>query len=61
MHSDYVEKTKELEAENVKLRALVRKNEMRVSTLESDLEQKMKENAQLHALCDDLINNSGRK
>ncbi|OXA46922.1 transforming acidic coiled-coil-containing protein 3 [Folsomia candida] len=58
MYSDYEKKAQSIEAENTRLRAQIRKSEMKISTLESDLEQKTKENAQLHVLCDDLINGS---
>ncbi|CAL8115450.1 unnamed protein product [Orchesella dallaii] len=56
MHMDYETRIKEMEFENAKLRAQYRKLEMKLSTLENDVEQKAKENAQLSALCDELIN-----
>jgi len=56
MHLDYETRIKEMEFENAKLRAQYRKMEMKLSTLENDVEQKAKENAQLSALCDELIN-----
>jgi hypothetical protein len=59
MYFEYERKSVDKEGENTKLKVLVRKSEMKIATLESDLEQKRKENAQLHILCDDLINGGG--
>jgi predicted RNase H-like nuclease (RuvC/YqgF family) len=56
MYLDYENKIKDLEAENVRMRAQYRKMEMKLDSLENDVEQKAKENAQLSALCDELIN-----
>jgi hemerythrin-like domain-containing protein len=55
IYHDYEQKIQAMDVENNKLRALSRKHEMKIETLENDLEQKHKENSQLSALCDDLI------
>jgi len=55
MYQDYEGKIKELEGENIRLRAQFRKMEMKLDSLENDVEQKAKENAKLSALCDELI------
>jgi len=56
MYQDYEQKLKDMDAENTRLRAQNRLIEMKLSTLENDAEQKAKENLQLRALCDELIN-----
>jgi len=43
-----------MDSENMRVR--LKKMEMRVATVENDLEQKSLENAQLNKLCDDIIN-----
>lgn len=52
-------RTKSQEAESAKLRALLKKAELRVSSLEITLEQKTKENQELMKICDELINKVG--
>ena len=46
-------------AEVSKLQVMLRKAEMRVSTLERTVEQKSRENKELTEICDDLINKVG--
>jgi DNA repair exonuclease SbcCD ATPase subunit len=55
MNADYQVKAKEMESENNRLRVLLRKAEMKVDTLESDVEQKGRELHKLNALCDELV------
>jgi len=56
MHLDYESKIRDMESENTRLRAQYRKMEMKIKTLENDVEQKARENSQLSTLCDELIN-----
>ena len=46
-------------AEVAKLQAMMRKADMRVSTLERTMEQKTRENKELTEICDDLISKVG--
>lgn len=55
MHQNYEGRLKEVELENAKLRVLLRKTEMKVDTLENDVEQKSREVKKLNTLCDELI------
>ncbi|GIY72794.1 transforming acidic coiled-coil-containing protein 1 [Caerostris extrusa] len=48
------------DAEVTVLRAQLKKAEMKISSLEKDLEQKNKENIQLSSICDDLIAKVGK-
>ncbi|CAL8093942.1 unnamed protein product [Orchesella dallaii] len=57
----WLSKLSEAEGNNVKLKAMIRKAEMKIEKLEHELGQKQKENIELHSLCDELINNSSRK
>lgn len=50
-----------LEAESARVKAQLKKTEMRLSSVETSLEQKSKENAELTKLCDDLIKELGSK
>lgn len=61
MYSDYDAKLHDAEAESVRLRAQVRLLEMKLKALESDVEHKTKENSQLNALCNELINGHGQR
>ncbi len=45
--------------ENSKLKAMVKKLEVKTKSLEEALEQKVKENQALTAICDELINKVG--
>jgi chromosome segregation ATPase len=55
MKMDYESRIKSEDSEGNRIRAQLRKLELRMSTIEKDLEQKEKENSQLSLLCDDLI------
>ncbi|CAG7833363.1 unnamed protein product [Allacma fusca] len=55
MKLDYESRIKSEDVEGNRIRAQLRKLELRMSTIEKDLEQKEKENSQLSHLCDDLI------
>jgi len=55
MYQEYDTKFVEKKHENENLRVRLMRLEMRVNTLENDLEQKTRENAQLHTLCDEII------
>ena len=55
MKNDYESRIKTEDLEGNRMRAQIRKFELRISTIEKDLEQKAKENVQLSHLCDDLI------
>ena len=55
MKNDYESRIKAEDLEGNRLRAQIRKLDLRLGTIEKDLEQKAKENAQLSHLCDDLI------
>ena len=48
-----------LEAESSRIKAVLKKTEMRLSSVETSLEQKTKENEELTTLCDELINKLG--
>ena len=48
-----------LEAENARIKAQLKKTEMRLASVETSLEQKSKENEELTKLCDELINKMG--
>ena len=48
-----------LEAETARVRAVLKKTEMRLSSVEMALDQKTKENEELTKLCDELINKLG--
>ncbi|KAK6617892.1 hypothetical protein RUM43_014121 [Polyplax serrata] len=51
-----VERSKQMhEQEMTRLRALLRKTELKVISLQESLEQKIKENQELTTICDDLI------
>ena len=50
---------KSRESELAKMHAMLRKAEMRVTTLERVVEQKTKENQELTKICDELIANVG--
>ncbi|ODM93256.1 Transforming acidic coiled-coil-containing protein 2 [Orchesella cincta] len=56
----WLSKLAEAEGTNVKLKAMIRKAEMKIEKLEHELGQKQKENSELHNLCDELIHNSSR-
>ena len=43
------------EAETARLTAMLKKTEMKVASLERSVEQKVKENEELTAICDELI------
>lgn len=45
--------------ENAKLKAMIKKLEIKTKSLEDTLEQKAKENQALTAICDELINKVG--
>lgn len=47
------------QAEISKLKAMLKKAELRATSLEESLEQKTKENQELTAICDELINKVG--
>merc|ERR1712073_243083 len=47
-------------AEIAKLTALLRKSEMRISSLERSVEQKTRENQELTTICDELISKVGQ-
>ncbi len=55
MYHDFEQRMKDLENENTRLRAQVRLLDMKMETLENDVEQKAKENSQLNVLCNELI------
>lgn len=59
MYQDYEHKIKDVESENTRLRAQCRLLDMKLATLENDVEQKAKENSQLNALCNELIAGQG--
>lgn len=59
MYQDYEHKIKEYEVENTRLRAQCRLMDMKLAAYENDVEQKAKENAQLNALCNELISGQG--
>lgn len=61
MHRDYEDRLRNAEDETHRLRALLRKTEMKIDSLENDLEQKGRENSQLSVLCDELISGKVRK
>ncbi|GFU57494.1 transforming acidic coiled-coil-containing protein 1 [Trichonephila clavipes] len=48
------------DAEVTVLRAQLKKAEMKISSLEKDLEQKNRENTELSSICDDLIAKVGK-
>ena len=48
------------EGEIARLVALCRKADMRVASLERTVEQKTRENEELHQICDDLISRVGQ-
>ncbi len=48
------------EAESAQLQAMLRKAEMRVNNLERTVEQKVQENNELTAICDELIAKVGK-
>ncbi|GFY46457.1 transforming acidic coiled-coil-containing protein 1 [Trichonephila inaurata madagascariensis] len=48
------------DAEVTVLRAQLKKAEMKISSLEKDLEQKNRENIELGSICDDLIAKVGK-
>lgn len=48
-----------LEAENARIKAQLKKTEMRLASVETSLEQKSRENEELTKLCDELINKMG--
>lgn len=48
-----------LEAESSRIKAVLKKTEMRLSSVEMSLDQKTKENEELTKLCDELINKLG--
>ena len=48
-----------LEGDSSKLKAVLKKTEMRLASVESTLDQKTKENEELTKLCDELINKLG--
>lgn len=60
-YQTWLSKLAEAEATNMRLKAIIRKAEMRVEKLEHELGQKNKENSELHNLCDELIQSSSRK
>jgi predicted nuclease with TOPRIM domain len=47
------------QAETAKLKAMLKKAELKTSSLEEMLEQKVKENQELASICDELINKVG--
>ena len=48
-----------LEAETSRVKAVLKKTEMRLASVEMTLDQKTKENEELTKLCDELINKLG--
>ena len=48
-----------LESETSRVKAVLKKTEMRLASLEKTLDQKTKENEELTKLCDELINKLG--
>ena len=48
-----------LEGEGSRVKAVLKKTEMRLASVETTLEQKSKENEELTKLCDELINKLG--
>lgn len=51
--------TQKHQQENAKLKAIIKKLEVKSKSLEETLEQKTKENQALTAICDELINKVG--
>ena len=51
--------TQKHQQENAKLKAIIKKLEVKSKSLEETLEQKVKENQALTAICDELINKVG--
>jgi predicted nuclease with TOPRIM domain len=47
------------QAETAKLKAMLKKAEVKTSSLEEMLEQKVKENQELASICDELISKVG--
>jgi predicted nuclease with TOPRIM domain len=47
------------QAETAKLKAMLKKSELKTSSLEEMLEQKVKENQELASICDELISKVG--
>jgi Transforming acidic coiled-coil-containing protein (TACC). len=47
------------QAENAKFKAMIKKAEVKTSSLEEMLEQKVKENQELASICDELIGKVG--
>jgi predicted nuclease with TOPRIM domain len=47
------------QAETAKLKAMLKKSEVKTSSLEEMLEQKVKENQELASICDELISKVG--
>lgn len=50
-----------LEGESSRVKAVLKKTEMKLLSVETTLEQKSKENEELTKLCDELINKLGSK
>ncbi|ODM98226.1 Transforming acidic coiled-coil-containing protein 2 [Orchesella cincta] len=60
MYGDYQGKLTNLEGDNAKLAAQLRRTEMRAEMINSELEQKHKENLQLNTLADELMGGKAR-
>ena len=52
---DYSTVSRSHESETARLTAMLKKTEMKVASLERSVEQKVKENEELTAICDELI------
>jgi len=61
LHHDYVAKAEDFENDNIALTAYLRRCDLRVEALQSELEQKQKENLQLNNLADELVGKRGSK
>ena len=48
-----------LESESSRVKAVLKKTEMKLASVETTLDQKTKENEELTKLCDELINKLG--
>jgi len=55
MHKSYEVRIKEMETEASRQRVLIRKADLKVETLQNDVEQKSREISKLSSLCDELI------
>jgi len=60
-YQNWLSKLAEAEATNTRLKAMMRKAEMKVEKMDHTLGQRSKENEELNNLCDELINNNSSR